>query len=131
MTGPVDFPPVLVQAAGLFRHSGDKLEAQVAESAPGTIDSSCSRTGPVEFTDARRDLDGGGSARAGRGDQAVAVKCVAAAVKDRRLRRLGRAERVNRWGLKFTLLADMLGRIGVVFGAARLASMLRWGACDS
>ena len=40
---------MFVQAAGLFRYSGVKLEAQVGESPPGTLDRSCSRTGPILF----------------------------------------------------------------------------------
>jgi len=59
--GPVDSPPVLVQAAGLFRYSCVKLEAQVGVSPPGTLDSSESRTGPIKFTAARRGLYGVGS----------------------------------------------------------------------
>ena len=49
----VDSPPVFVQAAGLFRYSGVKGQAgrqvQVGVSPLGTIRSSKSRTGPIEF----------------------------------------------------------------------------------
>ena len=77
------FAPGVRAAAGLFRHSGVKLEAQVAVSAPGTHDSSCSRTGPIGVAAARRNIVGVRipcfTTCAGLGEQVVAAFCVAAA----------------------------------------------------
>ena len=77
------FAPGVRAAAGLFRDSCVKLEAQVAVSAPGTYDSSCSRTGPIGVAAARRNLVGVRipcfTTCAGLGEQVVAAFCVAAA----------------------------------------------------
>ena len=75
------------------------MEAQVGVSPPGTLDSSESRTGPIKFTAARRDLNGVGS-RAPRpvlGQENWLSPPFASLQpkEDRRLRGLGRAERVN------------------------------------
>ena len=118
------FAPGVRAAAGLFRHSGVKLEAQVAVSAPGTHDSSCSRTGPIGVAAARRNLVGVRipcfTTCAGLGEQAVAAFCVAAAGRRSvRLRGLGLAERVNWRGREFAQPAGMLGRVGAVVGASR------------
>ena len=110
-------------AAGLFRHSGVKLEAQVAVSAPGTRDSSYSRTGPNGVTAARRNVVGVES-RDSRLCWARRTSCRRLFApqqleEDRRLRWLGRAGRVNWRGREFAPPAGMPGRTGAVFGASR------------
>ena len=52
------FAPGVRAAAGLFRHSGVKLEAQVGVSPPGTSDGSYARTGPIGIAEARRERHG-------------------------------------------------------------------------